>query len=624
MEATTPSQPADTVEEEFNEDAEHEGGFSKTTNFKWAAVGLVAFLVVAFLPVPHSLTDVVAEKNYGDKAAIKAAVEVLFPGVSADQIHLVTREVVAYTILQDVKPEQLEELTNAENKEIQSKIKVDGANRDRVKEAIPLRESVTPAMAGDAKLAGDEARESITYDKLRPDQQDRVNSKARQAQIIVAMLVLAVILFATEAVPLPAVALIIAGVQLFSGIAVENDLVKTFAHDAVFFIAGALAIAVVFVEHGLDKRLGMVVIRFAGTSTRRIVLGILIATAFTTPFISEHAIAAMFLPIGVAIYSVTSRVMKCPNLGKLLMFVIAFGCNIGGPGAPSAGARNAIMVGFLDDYFGIKVGYGEWMTMGMLYPLIMVPVLFILLPMIFKPETNDLSEAVDKLKDDLAKEGRMTAKQWLVVGIFVMVVFAWIADENLMEPLFGHMLGLGGIAVMGALAYLLLGLISWSKMEKGIPWGVVLLYAGAISFGSALETTGAAQWLAQSALSLAQPLGMNSGTPLAFLAGTTAGLLTNLMSDGATVSVLGPIVLAAAKLAHTNPLIVGLGTSFASAFAYFLVIGTPPNAIVYSSGLISSKDFLKAGLPIWIASIIVYGFVIWFIWGLILGIPSSG
>ena len=112
-------------------------------------------------------------------------------------------------------------------------------------------------------------------------------------KLTMALLCTCVVFFATEAVPMPAVALLIGLVQLFFGITSPDVLAKTYAHDAVWFIAGSLALGATLVKYGLDKRVGMLVVNLAGTKTRSIVVGILLGTAIPTAFVGEHAVAAM-------------------------------------------------------------------------------------------------------------------------------------------------------------------------------------------------------------------------------------------------------------------------------------------------------------------------------------------
>ena len=450
---------------------------------------------------------------------------------------------------------------------------------------------------------------------------DQIAANAKNVQIIIALLSACVIFFATEAIPMPAVALLIGLVQLFFGITEPSKIVSTYAHDAVWFIAGSLAIGATLVKYGLDKRIGMLVMNICGTNTRMIVVGLLLGTAIPSAFINEASIAPMYIPIAIALYTLTNKTTPAPNLGKLLMMSIAIGCMIGAPMSPSGGARNAIMIGFLSNV-GVEVSFFQWMSMGVFYTLAMTALMSFILPLLFKPEVSDLSEAVGILKSDLSKHGKMTGKQWLVIGIMFMVVFMWITDKSITKSLLGFSLGLGGVAIFGAVLYMLLGLTSWQDYEESVSWGVIILYAGAISLGTVFRTSGAAGWLADSIINTLEPLGINSGTALILLVVAIGASLTNLMSAGATVAVIGPVVLDMAITSGTNPLLVGVGLAISTSLAFWLVIGTPASSIVYAAGQLEAKDFIRMATLAWPAALLVMAAMVIFYWGTVLQIPA--
>ena len=452
------------------------------------------------------------------------------------------------------------------------------------------------------------------------ESQSELAEKALNMKIIIALLAMCTIFFATEAIPMPAVALLIGLVQLFFGVTKAADIVGTYAHDAVWFIAGSLAIGATLVKHGLDKRIGMLVVKLSGTKTRNIVLGLILGTAIPSAFINEASIAPMFIPIALALYTLTNKTTSAPRLGKLLMISIAIGCMVGAPMSPTGGARNAIMIGFLSN-IGVEVSFFQWMSMGVFYTFAMSILMSFILPMVFKPEVNDLSEAVSTLKSDLEKHGKMNAKQYLVAGIMLLVVFMWITDKSVTRSLLGFSLGLGGVAISGAVLYMLLGLATWKDYEENVSWGVIILYAGAISLGTVFRASGAAGWLADSIINVLAPLGIDSGIALILLVVAIGASLTNLMSAGATVAVIGPVVLDMAQSSGTNPLLVGVGLAIATSLAFWLVIGTPASSIVYAAGMLEAKDFIRLAMFAWPVALAVMAAMVSLYWAGILRIP---
>ena len=495
-----------------NGNEEQSGGFAKTTNFKWLAMGIAVFILLALMPTPESMLTKAKELFGGD---------------------------------------------------------------------------LSPAA---------------------------VAQKAYNMKIIIALLGACTVFFATEAIPMPAVALIIGLVQLFFGITEPSRVVQTYAHDAVWFIAGSLAIGSTLVKYGLDKRIGMLVVRLSGNKTRNIVLGLILGTAIPSAFINEASIAPMYVPIALALYTLTNKTIPAPNLGKLLMISIAVGCMVGAPMSPTGGARNAIMIGFLEDYVSPNISFFEWMRMGVFYTVIMSIVMAFLLPLLFKPEVKDLSGAVDKLKLDLEKHGKMTREQWLVGAIMILIIFMWITDKSVTASILGFPLGLGGVAIAGSVLYMLLGLTSWQDYEKNVSWGVIILYAGAISLGTVFKSSGAAKWLADILIAIMANFGVSSGLPLIIFVILIGALLTNLMSAGATVAVIGPVVLEMAQASDTNAILVGVGLAISTSLAYWLVIGTPASSIVYASGQIEAKDFIRMATFAWPVALVVMFAMVIFWW----------
>jgi solute carrier family 13 (sodium-dependent dicarboxylate transporter), member 2/3/5 len=430
---------------------------------------------------------------------------------------------------------------------------------------------------------------------------------SQEGMIVLAMTVAATILFVTEPVPLPTVALlIIVGQVLLLGIS-SSVVAKSLMTDSVLFIMGSLMLAVAVVKQNLDKRIAWLIVRMTGTRTWRICLGVSAVSGLLASFVGEHTVAAMMLPVGITLVTLTSDdPKKVRNLAVVLLFSISYGCSVAGIATPSGGARNAIMIGYWKEFFFEEgnpdsykyiVSYLKWMLYAYPMFLLQLPLVTAILLVSFRPEYRNLSRAVVKLRAQVESQGAMRAGDWVAISIFMLILLGWVfASSNI---------GMGTIAVMGAAAFLIAGLVKWEDINSGVNWGVVLLYAAAISLGLQMKNTGAAQWIAESFLALLAPLGADSGIGLwAAVSVLTTGV-TNTMSNGAAVAVLGPIVLKLAVVAEESPLIIGFITAVSSAFAYLTVIGTPACTIVYASGYLKTTDFLSVGWKMAIMSTIV-------------------
>jgi len=402
------------------------------------------------------------------------------------------------------------------------------------------------------------------------------------------IIIVALILIITEPIPLPGIALLIIILQVYFGIADANHVAHSFMNDAVFFIMGSLMLAVAIVQQGWDARIALGIIRLTGNSTLKISIGFVVISAVMSSFIGEHTVAAMMLPIGMTLIRYTSDdKTKVKNLAALLLFSIAYGSLIGSIGTPSGGGRNAIM---------------------MVYPLVLLqlPLLTWILWKSFVPEYLMLDSGIRKLKVQVARSGMILPQQYFAVFLFFLVFLGWV--------FYSETVGLGIVALTGVVMYLVTGLAKWEEMSKHVNWGVVILFGATISLGTMVNETGAAQWIAGQVLNFAGEFvsSVPVFTDLIIILMTTT--LANILSSSATVAVLAPITLNLPG----DSIHIGLITAIASAFGYFTAVAAPACTIIYASGMIKAKDFIKAGWKVGAASILmvlVYANIFWKLFG---------
>jgi sodium-dependent dicarboxylate transporter 2/3/5 len=223
--------------------------------------------------------------------------------------------------------------------------------------------------------------------------------------------------------------------------------------------------------------------------------------------------------------------------------------------------------------------------------------------------------------------GGWNRKQVIALAIFLLMFVGWVTENNIIVQLTGIRLGIGVLAMAGAVAYLLTGVVNWRDYQEKVDWGVVWLYAGAIIFGRVLDETGAAYWMARSVVESLAAVGLSTGTVLLAAGGAVTAVMTNLMADGPAAAAVGPITLNMAAVANPGTTLVpfmGLATACASSFAYVLVIGTPPNAIVYSSGYLAAKDFLRVGVICFVMAFVLLLLLTVLYWPILgfAGLPS--
>lgn len=452
----------------------------------------------------------------------------------------------------------------------------------------------------------------------------KVEYAAFKAKVMCALLLLAAFFWATGAIPIGFTAILVGVVMYWFKIMPPEMVAKAFVKDSVLFIFGVLALSVGIAKTGLDKRIGVVLLGLS-TSVRRYLFLFLPLLAMTASFVSEHALVAFIAPIMVGVYVVAVRAAgekEDRALAIVLILTVTFVGNLGGPGSPSAGGRNAVMLGILKDY-GNAPSYLEWMKYG--FPFVPVAALVVALYFYLtvyrriKVKKVNVAETVRKESERL---GPMLPSEYMMATILILVILGWVFLSDTF--------GMAGPVLLGLVLMSMLRIVRWTDISH-INWDVVALYAAATAMGKGLAVTGAGLWIADRFLAIL-PDFMTTGTGLAIAVSFLTGVLTNFMSDGATVSAVGPITTPMAMIAGTHPWMIGFATAFASSFAHALIIGTPNNAIVYAVAvdpdtgkrLITLGDFALHGtIVVLLSFLVLWGwlFAIYWPW---MGFPAIG
>ncbi len=418
--------------------------------------------------------------------------------------------------------------------------------------------------------------------------------------------VMVVILIISEAVPLPATGILIAVLQVLLGLGEPTQVAQSYASDSVFFIMGSLMLAVAIVRQGLDARLTLGILAMTGNRVMVIMWGFFIISALLASFMGEHTIVAMMLPVALTLVRNTGMDAKeLKGLMRLFLFALAYGSVIGSIGTPSGGARNAIMIGYFADFNLGQMSYLRWIIFAYPLMLIQIPIGGWLLMRTFKPELDSLDSAVRKLKVQVGRTGPLSPPQMLAIALFILILLGWIFLSDA--------LGIGIVALAGVFLYLATGLVQWSDINQRTNWGVVLLYAGAISLGLQLKNTGAAMWMAQLVVQGAGGVMEQFAVVQYALVVSLSTLVVNIMSPSATVAVLGPMFINFGG----PPVMLGMATAIASGFGYLTAVGSAAGMIIASTGLLKPRDFLRAGWRFTLMSMSVLLLAMMFYWPLL-------
>lgn len=418
------------------------------------------------------------------------------------------------------------------------------------------------------------------------------------------LLGLLIVIFITESLPIGAVVGIVYGWVVFFNILSPEQIVPLFSSDAAWFLVGALMMAEVIIKYKIHKRILLLILKVVGSNVSYIVVGLVTFCAISAAFMASHMITAMMLPIILVIASSSAGgIEKNPRLTKLLLFSICFGANIGSLGSPSGGGRNVVMLNLINEIGGINLGYGEWVLMCLPITLILIPIVSFFLLLRWKPEKKNLDDAIKKIKKEIAMR-KMRISEWVVVVILLFILYLWMFHSNL---------GIGMIALFGAVLFLVFDLAEWKDYQE-INWNIPMLYFGAIGLGTALAEVGAAKYMAAKLFSMVKPIIPLSAKSLIMFQSTIMSLFSQIMANGPTAATIGPILMESSSILNINPVSLGVSLAVSTAFAYLFVIGTPPNAIIYGSGHVKAKDFITTGVFVYVISMVVLWIILSFWW----------
>ncbi|MDG6218034.1 MAG: DASS family sodium-coupled anion symporter [Candidatus Thermoplasmatota archaeon] len=433
---------------------------------------------------------------------------------------------------------------------------------------------------------------------------------SHNGKMMIGILLAAAILWITEPIPLPATGLLIMVLQPLLGIIPSKTVFSSFGNEAVFFLIGAFVIAAAIEKHGLHKRIALRFLTFFEHSPKSFTFGIMFSCALLSFIMPEHGVAALFLPIISSILLAMKIIPKQSNFGIVSMLSLAYGCSIGSLGTLVGGARNPLTIGFLSE-IGINVTFLDWMIYSVPVVFISLPIVWLILQISFPLEITDITVAKKEISNQVVAEGKIGKNEILVLSVLILTIILWV--------FFSHQafFGLATIALIGSLLLFITRSINWKDVEKRVPWGVILLYGGAITLGAGMTNTGAGAWIAQNLIS-----NMNSNPYIVIIGLVVFTIfLTEFMSNTGAVAVLLPIGLAiSSEVVGISPLLSSMLIALSGGLAFMLVIATPGNAITYTSGYYSTRDLLKAGIFANISCILVLFTVAIVYWKGILGL----
>jgi len=426
-----------------------------------------------------------------------------------------------------------------------------------------------------------------------------------EGQRAIAVFLVCLILWVTSLIPLQITSLLAIILLPLMGIMDSKKAYSLFGNEAVFFILGAFILVAAMMTSGLSTRLALIVLNRFGKTPKSLLLGTFLFPAFLSFFMSEHAVAAMMFPIVLEIAKSLELSPTKSNYGKALFLAPTWGVIIGGVATFLGGARNPLAVGILMETTGKFIDFFEWIIAVVPTVLVMLCIAFFLLLRFFRPEINDIENAREILEKKNKELGKLSKKEKCVGILMIVTVFCWM--------FYGKEIGLANIAIASVVVIFTLRLVRWKDVEEYVNWGIILMYGGAICLGFGIEKSGAAQWVASVTISKF----ITSPFFVIIIFSSLSLLLTEGMSNSAVIAILMPVGISIAKSFNIDPKIITFIIAVPSGLAFCLPMGTPANAIAYSSGYIKLRDLIIPGGVLGILSLLVFILMVKFYWPLL-------
>ncbi len=431
------------------------------------------------------------------------------------------------------------------------------------------------------------------------------------ARLTAAVVLWMAVWWMTEAAPLAVTALLPLVLFPLLGVRGVGDLAPTYSNEIIFLFLGGFVLALAVERSGLHRRLALAILDTVGDSPRRLVWGFLIATAALSMWLSNTATTLMLLPIAAG---VASR-LDSEKAPARLMLAVAYGASIGGIGTLVGTPPNLVLAGMAPSLVPDlePLSFGGWMAFGVPFVLLFLPAVGLLLGRGLRGgATRDRGLAAER-----SALGRVSSFERRVAVLFAATALAWITRTGLdlgavSIPGWSDVLARWGVisdpklltdavpAVAAAILVVLLPagelagrrMLSWEEVQRGVPWGVLLLFGGGFAIADGVHASGLDQWLAGSLQ------GLEALPPVLVvlsvcLITTTA---TEFTSNTATATLLMPVMAALASVLGVHPYLLMVPATVSASCAFMLPVATPPNAIVIGSGYVSAREFLVHGI----------------------------
>ena len=415
----------------------------------------------------------------------------------------------------------------------------------------------------------------------------------------------------TESIPIAATALLPIALYPLLRIMDTRAATASYSDPVIYLFMGGFFLAVTMERWNLHRRIALVILKMAGDTPSRLLVGFVAATGFLSMWISNTATAVMMIPIAISIVSqVVGEKGNAPetgtqkskyetNFAKSLVLGVAYAASIGGFITLIGTPVNIIMAGVLETTFDIRIGFAQWMLISVPIAAIMFVSMHLLFTKVLFPTGGlKLAGGKDIVEEELQKLGPTSRAEKMIMLIGAFMALSWMFREFIIRIPALSMVTDTTIAIVGALLLFICPsfkdgerLMDWDTAVK-IPWNVVLLFGGGLTLASGFERTGLALWVSGN---MSHLTGMHI-LLFIFIMVAVSNILTEFMSNTAIATLFIPVMGVAAIAMGFHPFAAVISTALGATFSFMMPVATPPNAVAFGSGYLKIKDMVVGGI----------------------------
>lgn len=355
-----------------------------------------------------------------------------------------------------------------------------------------------------------------------------------------------------------------------------NVFLHPFFDSVIVLLLGGFVMATALKRYGLDERISRSILSRTGTSPRRVLLGMMITSAFLSMWLSNTATTALMIAVAIPIVSAMD---PAEPFRRAIILGIPFASNIGGIGTPIGTPPNAIALGILAQ-MGRRLTFIEWMYRGIPVVIMLLVICWLVLCRLFPPR-------IDRIAIRFAEQGKMGNKPKFILIVFAGVVALWLTSN-------WHGVPSAIVSLIPLVIFFGLRLLRDDDLQD-LGWGILFVVGGGMSLGIAMRESGLTVWIVDQL-----PFQAMGTLGVLFVFGIVAAIMTSFISNSATANLLLPI---AVGVSAVEPSTTAAVVAIAASAAMILPISTPPNAIAYGSGFVNVRDMARAGSIITVIAI---------------------